>query len=64
MNLVGLIKIYLNETNSRVCVGRHLSRMFNIKNVLKQGDPVSPLLSNFVLVYAIRRVQVNQDGWK
>jgi len=38
--------------------------MFNIKNVLKQGDPISPLLSNFALVYAIRRVQVYQDGWK
>jgi hypothetical protein len=31
---------------------------------LKQGDALSPLLFSFVLQYAIRRVQVNQDGLK
>ena len=35
---------------------------FPIKNGLKQGDVLSPLLSNFALDYAIRRVQVDQDG--
>jgi len=34
--------------------------MFPIKNGLKQGDALSPLLFNFFLVYVIRRVQVNQ----
>jgi hypothetical protein len=35
--------------------------MFPIRNGLKQGDALSPLLFNFALDLAIRRVQGNQD---
>ena len=38
--------------------------MFPVRNGLKQGDALSPLLFNFDLDYAIRRVQMNQDGLK
>jgi hypothetical protein len=38
MKLVSLVKMCLNETYSRVQVGKHLSDTFRIKNGLKQGD--------------------------
>jgi len=52
----------LTETCSRVRVGKNLSDMFPIRNGLKQGDALSPLVLNFALKYAIIRVKVNEDS--
>jgi hypothetical protein len=54
--LVGLIKMCLNKTYSRVRIGKSLSDKFTIQNGLKLGDALSPKLFNFSLEYAIRRV--------
>ena len=54
--IVRLIKMILAETYSRVRVGENVSDRFHIRNVLKQGDALSPLLFNFALEYAIWRV--------
>ena len=47
LKLVRLIKLSLNKTYSRVRVGKHLPHMFHIKDGLKQGDALPPLLFNF-----------------
>jgi len=54
----------LTETYSRVWVGKNVSDRFPIRNGLKQGDTPSPMLFNFAVQYAIRRVHVNRDGLK
>jgi hypothetical protein len=52
----------LNETYSKVCIGKPLSDKFPIQNGPKQGDALSPLLFNFAFKSVIRKVQENEVG--
>jgi hypothetical protein len=47
---------------NKVWVGKHLFDMFPIKNGLKQGDALSPLLCIFAIEFVIRLFQANRDG--
>jgi hypothetical protein len=45
---VKLNKLCLNETYSKVCIGKHLSDSFPIQSGLKQGDALSPRFSTLL----------------
>ena len=64
MKLVRPIRLCLNETYSRVRVSKYLTDTFPIMISSKKGDALSPLLFNFALNYAFRKVHVNQDSMK
>jgi hypothetical protein len=54
----------LNEMCIKVQVGKYFSDNFPIQSGLKQGDALLPLIFNFTLEYAIRKVQKIQVGLK
>jgi len=51
------VKMCLREPIGRVRIDNSMSDSFNIRNRLKQGDALSPLLFNFALEYAILKVK-------
>jgi len=42
---------------------KHLSDVFPIRNGLKQGNALPPLLLSFAVEYSTRRVQVHNRFW-
>jgi hypothetical protein len=60
MKLARFTKMCLNETYSKVCIGKYLSDNSPTQNSLNQGEALLPFLFNFALVYAIREVYENQ----
>jgi hypothetical protein len=59
VKLVGLFKMCLNETYSKVCTDEHLSGAFSLQSGLKQGDALLPMLLNFALEFVIRKIEEN-----
>jgi hypothetical protein len=53
MKLVRVFKMHLNETHSRIHIGKHLSDHFILQNDLRKGDALLPVLFNSVCVYQL-----------
>ena len=64
VKLVRVIKMCLNESYSNIWISKYLSDTFPVKNSLKHGSALLPLIFNFSVEYAITRVHVGQDGLK
>jgi hypothetical protein len=59
-----LTKMPLNETYSKVRIGKYLSHNFPLQNGVKEVYALSSLISKFALQYAFRKLQKNQVGLK
>jgi hypothetical protein len=57
IKLIRLIKMCLNETCSKVRLGKYSPDSFPIRSVLKHGDASSPVLFNFALDYVIGKLE-------
>jgi hypothetical protein len=64
MKLVRIIEIRLNETCSKVHIGKYLFDTFPIQNGLKISRCFITIAFQLGLGYAIRKVQENEVGLK
>ena len=62
--LIRVIKACYGNTRGRIRVGGDLTEAFTIRTGLKQGCPLSCLLFNLVLEWAMRRTPTEQDAMR
>jgi len=61
LKLVRLSKKCLDEAYIKICVSKNLSDAFPVENGLKQVDALLPLIYNFAVECAIRKIQGNEE---
>jgi hypothetical protein len=64
MKLIGVVKICLNETYSKIHIGKYLLDTFPIQNYMKHRDALLSMLFNFTLEYNVRNVQETLEELK
>lgn len=60
--LIRLIKMTIQNTVCKVLVDGKVSSDFKVKKGLRQGDPLSPILFNLVLEWAVRESKIYNYG--
>ena len=60
--LISLAKMTLTDTKSRVRIRNKLSEAFDIKEGLRQGDPLATLLFNLILEAAVRFIGMDTSS--
>jgi hypothetical protein len=60
--LINMIRLTLQETQSMVRVNNKISEKFEIREGVRQGDPLSSVLFSIVLEKAIRDANINRTG--
>lgn len=57
-----LINMTLENTKCKVLIDGQVSQSFEVKKGLRQGDPLSPILFNLILEWAIRESKLYTNG--
>ena len=60
--LLRLIKMILQRTTGRAGVEAQQTEKFDVKNGLRQGKSLLPLLFNLALEYVVRKAKLNRNG--
>jgi tRNA splicing ligase len=59
--LIRLVKATMDNTVAKVQVQKEMIELFEIRDDLKQGDDLAPLLFRHVMEYVMRKVTVERN---
>jgi len=59
--LIRLVKATMDNTVAKIQVQIEMTKLFKVRDVLKQGDGLAPPLFNLVMGYVMRKVTVARN---